>query len=58
MSLKDAFVNVAQGAAASIANRTVTSVVQGAAAGLKGSNPTNDTSVLGCLLYTSPSQRD
>ena len=47
MSLKDAFVNIAQGAATSIANRAVTSVIQGAAAGLKGSNPTNDTSVLG-----------
>ena len=54
MSLKDAFVNVAQGAAASIANRAVTSVVQGAAAGLKGSNPTNDTSVLGAQSRQSP----
>ena len=54
MSLKDAFVNVAQGAATSIANRAVTSVIQGAAAGLKGSNPTNDTSVLGAQSRQSP----
>ena len=32
--------------ATSIANRAVTSVIQGIASGLKGSNPTNDTSVL------------
>jgi hypothetical protein len=54
MSLKDAFVNVAQGAATSIANRAVTSVVQGVASGLKGSNPTNDTSSLGAQSRPSP----
>ena len=47
MALKDAFVNIAQGAATSIANRAVSSVVQGVAAGLKGSNPTNAFSPLG-----------
>ena len=54
MSLKDAFVNVAQGAATSIANRAVTSVVQGVASGLNGSNPTNDTSSLGAQSRPSP----
>ena len=54
MSLKDAFVNVAQGAASSIANRAVKSFVGGVAAGLKGVNPTNDTSVLGAQSRQSP----
>ena len=46
MSLRDAFVNVAQSAATAAANRAVTSVVQGVAAGLKGNNPQNDTAPL------------
>mgnify|MGYP003110798848 CR=1 FL=1 len=54
MSLKDAFVNVAQGAATSIANRAVKSVVGGIAAGLKGANPQNDTAVLGPQSRQSP----
>ena len=33
MALRDAFVNIAQGAATSIANRTISSAVQGVAAG-------------------------
>ena len=32
MALRDAFVNIAQGAATSIANRTISSAVQGVAA--------------------------
>ena len=54
MALKDAFVNIAQGAATSIANRAVSSVVQGVAAGLKGSNPTNAFSPLGPMSKPSP----
>ena len=54
MSLKDAFVNVAQGAATSIANRAVKSVVGGIAAGLKGANPQNDTAALGPKSRQSP----
>jgi len=46
MSLRDAFVNVAQSAATAAANRAVSSVVQGVAAGLKGNNPQNDTAPL------------
>ena len=46
MALRDAFINVAQGAATSAANRAVTSVVRGVAAGLKGNNPQNDTAPL------------
>jgi len=46
MALRDAFVNIAQGAATAAANRAVTSVVQGVAAGLKGNNPQNDTAPL------------
>lgn len=46
MALRDAFINVAQGAATAAANRAVTSVVQGVAAGLKGNNPQNDTAPL------------
>jgi len=46
MALRDAFVNVAQGAATAAANRAVTSVVRGVAAGLKGNNPQNDTAPL------------
>lgn len=54
MALKDAFVNIAQGAATSIANRAVSSVVQGVAAGLKGSNPSNSTNKLGAMSKPSP----
>lgn len=46
MALRDAFINVAQGAATAAANRAVTSVVRGVAAGLKGNNPQNDTAPL------------
>lgn len=46
MALKDAFVNIAQGAATAAANRAVKTVVQGVAAGLKGNNPQNDTAPL------------
>ena len=46
MALRDAFVNIAQGAAASAANRIVSSTVQGVAAGLKGTNTTNPTAAL------------
>ena len=46
MALRDAFVNIAQGAAASAANRIVSSTVQGVAAGLKGTNTTNPTVAL------------
>ena len=46
MALRDAFVNIAQGAAASAASRIVSSTVQGVAAGLKGTNPTNSTAAL------------
>ena len=42
------------GCATSIANRAVTSVVQGIASGLKGLNPTNDTVVLGAQSRVSP----
>lgn len=41
MALKDAFVNVAQAAATSMARSAVNSVVSGVAAGLKGANPQN-----------------
>lgn len=41
MALKDAFVNVAQAAATSMARSAVNSVVGGIAAGLKGANPQN-----------------
>ena len=46
MALRDAFVNIAQGAATAAANRAVTSVVRGVAAGLKGNNPQNNTAPL------------
>lgn len=47
MSLKDAFVNVAQSAATSMARSAVNSVVGGIAAGLKGNNPQDLLSNLG-----------
>jgi len=46
MSLRDAFVNVAQSAATAATNRAVSSVVQGVAAGLRGNNPQNNTAPL------------
>ena len=46
MALRDAFVNIAAGAAASAASRTISSTIQGVAAGLKGTNPTNPTAAL------------
>jgi len=41
MALRDAFINVAQAAATSMARSAVNSVVGGIAAGLKGANPQN-----------------
>ena len=54
MALKDAFVNVAQAAATSMARSAVNSVVGGIAAGLKGANPQNNTAVLGTQSRQSP----
>jgi hypothetical protein len=54
MALKDAFVNVAQAAATSMARSAVNSVVGGIAAGLKGANLQNNTAVLGTQSRQSP----
>ena len=54
MALRDAFVNIAQGAATSIANSTISSAVQGVAAGLKGVNPTNAFGSLGVMSRQCP----
>ena len=53
MALKDAFVNVAQAAATSMAKSAVNSVVGGVAAGLKGSNPLGALSGLSGLATSS-----
>ena len=46
MALRDAFVNIATGAATAAANRAVSSVVRGTAAGLRGKNSQNNTAPL------------
>ena len=46
MALRDAFVNIATGAATAAANRAVSSAVRGTAAGLRGRNSQNDTAPL------------
>jgi len=54
MALKDAFVNVAQAAATSMARSAVNSVVGGIAAGLKGANPQNAVGGLAPQSRQSP----
>ncbi len=54
MALKDAFVNVAQAAATSMARSAVNSVVGGIAAGLKGANPQNAVGGLASQSRQSP----
>ena len=54
MALKDAFVNVAQAAATSMAKSAVNSVVGGIAAGLKGANPQNAVGGLASQSRQSP----
>jgi len=54
MALKDAFVNVAQAAATSMARSAVNSVVGGIAAGLKGTNPQNAVGGLAPQSRQSP----
>ena len=53
MALRDAFVNIAQGAATAAVNRAVSSTVQGIASGLKGTNPTNATSALDSVIRST-----
>lgn len=54
MALRDAFVNVAQAAATSMARSAVNSVVGGIAAGLKGANPQNAVGGLAPQSRQSP----
>ena len=53
MALRDAFVNIAQGAATAAVNRAVSSTVQGIASGLKRTNPTNATSALDSVIRST-----
>jgi len=54
MALRDAFINVAQAAATSMARSAVNSVVGGIAAGLKGANPQNAVGGLAPQSRQSP----